>query len=230
MCLSSQPVATVSENSFGTWIWTQPARKEWAESVLASEGVPTNPHLPCIQSIAETTLRTTEEISERLRALIVVANKGAGLEQEVVDQWVEGWNARPFLSPKELKFIEDTAPSEQDLISFSWRYEAAWVMLWALGHVEGRLGAPREICDVHTLLTTIRDCCKMEGKGVGSLNQVLVKADLIYRYHWAVRQARISGAPAPAGLNPSVTMERHQALNWLISWDDSSWDDVPTHT
>ena len=57
---------------------------------------------------------------------------------------------------------------------------------------------------------------------------ILDQADLIYRYHWAVRNARLKGQPTPAALNPDVTQERHHALNWLIMAE--AWDDVPIDT
>jgi hypothetical protein len=35
----------------------------------------------------------------------------------------------------------------------------------------------------------------------------------------------------PAGMDGSVVMERHKALNWLINADNAAdWDDVKTNT
>ena len=59
---------------------------------------------------------------------------------------------------------------------------------------------------------------------------ILDQADLIYRYHWAVRDARIKGRQAPAALDHDVTEERHYALNWLIGYHAQAWDDVSTDT
>jgi len=60
--------------------------------------------------------------------------------------------------------------------------------------------------------------------------EILDQADLIYRYHWAVVDARINNKPAPAGLDPGVAMERHYALNWLVGYMDQDWDDISTDT
>ena len=58
----------------------------------------------------------------------------------------------------------------------------------------------------------------------------LRQADLIYRYHWAVTNARLKGQRAPAALDPGVTQERHHALNWLIGYNEQDCDHVSTDT
>jgi hypothetical protein len=60
--------------------------------------------------------------------------------------------------------------------------------------------------------------------------EVLDEADLIYRYDWAVVDARINNKPVPLGVDPGVVQERHYALNWLIGYMDQDWDDVSTDT
>ncbi len=66
--------------------------------------------------------------------------------------------------------------------------------------------------------------------GERAIAEVLDEADLIYRYHWAARDARLKGRQPPAGLNLDVIQERHKALNWLIDYDRAEWDDVTTDT
>jgi len=60
-------------------------------------------------------------------------------------------------------------------------------------------------------------------------SEILDETDRIYRIHWAVRDAQINSRPIPAGLNGSVVVERHCALNWL-TWYADEWDDVTTDT
>ena len=205
-------------------------RKQWAEELLENEGVPVNPHLPAIESEAEVSLRAPREVADRLLALAVVAAKGGGLQQALVDEIVEDKGVRPLFTPAELAFIDNPNPSLHDRTQFSWRYEAAWVLLWALRHVDGPLGRPDRICDVPRLAETVRDEPDLARHGMCSANDILNEADLIYRYHWAVRQAGLDGNPPPAGLDPGVVMERHHALNWLIGYFDADWDDVTTDT
>ena len=205
-------------------------RKQWAEEVLRAEGVPINPHLPFIESEGEIEPRSAREVAERLAALTIVAMKGEGMPAEQVDEVVSQRVARAFFTPNELAFINDRAPDLHARTQFSWRYEAAWVLLWALNLVEGTLGQPRDICDVGFLVETVRDTGDLAARGLRPMNDILNETDLIYRYHWAVTQARLDGEPPPAGLDPGVTMERHHALNWLVRYFDADWDDVTTDT
>lgn len=63
------------------------------------------------------------------------------------------------------------------------------------------------------------------------IEDILNEADLIYRYHWACRDARLNGREEPAGLINSVVMERHAGLNWLIgALDIDDWDNPDTST
>lgn len=222
------PPIDADEEIFGD----QPLRKQWAEGVLRAEGIPVNPHLPMIESEAQITLRTPREVAERLQALTMVAFKGSeDPEQAHFDSIIMERGLRPCFSPEELAFVDDPKPDLHASTQFSWRCEAAWVLLWALRHVDGQLGPPCTTCNVPFLAETVHDTTDLTAKGLRSANDILNEADLIYRCHWAVRQAGLDGKDAPGGLHPGVTMERHQALNWLIGYNDGAdWDDVTTDT
>lgn len=209
----------------------QPLRKQWAEDVLRAEGVPINPHLPMIESEAQITLRTAAEVAGRLSALSVVAARASGLETDQARHFITERGLAQHLSPAERAFMADDAPSERNRIQFSWRYEAAWVLLWALQHVDGPLDRPNAPCDVDRLTGTVIHTEALDRPGLRRANDILNEADLIYRRHWAVRQAGLDGREPPADLHPGVVMERHHALNWLIGYaDNADWDDVTTDT
>ncbi len=209
----------------------QVLRKRWAEDILGSDDIPINTNLPCIESEAEVQVRAPAEIADRLLALTLVAVKGEGLEQAHVDQFVRDRRMRQLLTPNETVFIDDPDPTGHDRVQFCWRYEAAWVLYWALGHTGAPLGSPTEICDVPHLVQFVRDATDMVTALPQSPHSILNEADLVYRYHWAVVQARLDGLPPPGDLDPGVVRERHHALNWLIGYgDDAAWDDVTTDT
>lgn len=208
------------------------ARKARSEARLVSEGVPFIAHLPAIEDIGGVTQRSKDEIAWRAMALLVVAVKGEGLEHATVLEIVDEYGLKPHLTPREAEFIQDPSPTEHDRIQFVWRYEAAWVLLWALGYVE-RLQMPTEICDVPRSVRFMRDRSPEEfirDSKLRPLEQILDEADLIYRYHWAVVDARLKGVEPPAGLDPGVTMERHHALNWITGYMEQDWDRVSTDT
>lgn len=106
------------------------------------------------------------------------------------------------------------------------------VLLWALG-VTDDPGPPDAIVDVPRLAETLRDLGTEGLRARAVLRpqaEILDAADLIYRYHWAVVNARLHGQPAPAGLDAGVVLERHHALNWLIGYAGQDWDDISTDT
>ena len=210
----------------------QRLRKQWAEDLLRAEGIPINPHLPMIESEAQIAMRTPREVAERLQALTMVAFKGSEEpDQAHFDSIIVERGVRRNFSPDELAFVDDPKPDLYTSTQFSWRSEAAWVLLWALRHIDGALGLPRTTCNVSTLAETVYDTIDLTKNGLRSAHDVLNEADLIYRCHWAVRQSGLTNEDAPAGLHPDVIMERHQALNWLIGYNEGAdWDDVTTDT
>lgn len=207
-------------------------RKNRSEAVLHSEGVPVNKFLPAIEAEGEATHRSKDEVAFRALALLVVAVKGEGLEQPIVDRLVKDYGLEKRFTPKEKAFIRNTAPSQRDRVQFTWRYEAAWVLLWALGYVE-KLEKPTNICDVPRAVEFMKKRTASQFVADAKLrspSEVLDQADRIYRYHWAVVDARVNGKKAPAELQPGVTLERHYALNWLVGYMGQEWDDISTDT
>ena len=207
-------------------------RKLRSERILRAEGVPLLATLPVIETTAEALKRSKEEVALRTLCLLFVAAKSDGLGEELVERVLESYELQPHLTPKELAFVLDSAPSQHDRVQFIWRFEAASTLLWALGFVP-QLGKPVQICDVEFAAGTMTERTTsqfIEDSELRPITDILDQADLIYRYHWAVRDARIKGQQAPAALDPDVTEERHYALNWLIGYNEQAWDDVSTDT
>lgn len=208
------------------------ARKARSIKVLKSEKVPYIEHLPLIETEAESTRRTSKNVAMRAMALSIVAAKGHGLKQETVAKLVKEYKLASVFSPEESAFIKNASPKKHDRIQFSWRYESYWVMLWALGFI-AKLDRPDSVCDVERAVSILRhnghDGFLKKAK-LRPQRDILDAADLIYRYHWAARDAHINGRDAPAGLEGGVVYERHRALNWLIGYMDQEWDEVTTDT
>lgn len=207
-------------------------RRARSVAQLREEGVPVLETLPVISSEADSKRRTSEEVVNRAVALCVVALKGEGLEQAVIDQIVEAYGVAPFLTPDELAFIAEPEPDDFDRIQFVWRYEAYAVLLWAVGLLD-ELPRPDVICDVPKVAGLLGELGRdgmLERAALRPQAELLDAADLIYRYHWAVRDAGLNGREMPAGLERGVVIERHHALNWLIGYMDQAWDDVSTDT
>lgn len=208
------------------------ARKARSIARLKSENVPVIDHLPVRMGETQAKRRGAQEIAYRAMALLVVAAKADGVEEEVVGKLIERYRLADHFSPDEKAFLADRSPSDHDRVQFVWRYEAAWVLLWALGYVD-QLKMPTNVCDVRKAIDTFlgrtaeQFIADAELRPIG---RILDEADLIYRYHWAVVEARLNGKDAPAGLSPDVVLERHHALNWLIGYFNQEWDKVSTDT
>ncbi|MEC0126649.1 DUF4272 domain-containing protein [Paenibacillus pabuli] len=216
-------------------------RKERSEQLLTEQGIPFNIHLPARAGEEHTTTRSVQEVARRAVALCIAALKGeclgagesaedtAALVQEVIDKY----DATSFFSPVERRFVEQHGAEHQEVISFSWGYEAYHVMLWALGYVK-ELGAPVKLCNVGQDVGYLQQCDDVEafvaGAQLRAKSEILDAADLIYRYNWVCVDSRVKGQTPPGGLNGGVAYERHRALNWLICYLDQDWDDVRTDT
>lgn len=207
-------------------------RKAHSIAILESQSVPYITHLPVIETKATATRRSQDDIVERAIALTIVGVKGETRDHELIRNVVEQFDARGFFTPAELAYINDPDPDEHTHVQFVWRYESAYVMLWALGFYED-LGRPDDIVNVGQMVGILRnlgtDGMRREAK-LRPQSEILDASDLIYRYHWAVVEAQVNDRVIPDWMQGSVIYERHYALDWLIGYMDQDWDDVSTDT
>jgi Domain of unknown function (DUF4272) len=199
---------------------------------LKRDGVPTLDSLPVIETASEARPRSADDIVRRAIALVLVANKGELNDQSFVEQLIASFAASDDFSPKEKVFIANPNTTQIERTQFLWRYEALNVLLWAVGFVD-TLERPDRIIDVGKVVDHYRDNGRaglLAKAKLRPLSEILDGADLIYRTHWAVVNARINNQPPPAGLDGGIVMERHYAFNWLIGYMGQEWDDISTDT
>ena len=208
-------------------------RKAGSEAILEKQGLPINPSLPLIGLDEQVMPRNVEQISYRALCLLPVAGRGCGLEPESEAAMIERHDLHKHFTPAERAYIKDPSPADQTRVQFCWRFEAAWILLWALGYIEEGLSPPKEVCDVQRAYELAFDRpgeqFVKDAKPV-PFAEVLDQADLAYRYHWAVRQLWMAGEGPPEQVNTSIVYERHYALNWLVEGGGPEWDDVDTDT
>lgn len=207
-------------------------RKQRSIEILRKNNVPYIVLLPHIEHESEKEPRSVEEIANRAMCLCLVACKASlspeeppEAVEETINRTLRDYELEPYLSPAEKLFIENKNPTREEKAKFSWRFEAYWVLLWALGYVE-KLEFPDHVCDFRYAVRLMRQRTRerfiSEAK-LRSHSEIFDEADLIYRLHWAVRSALVI-------LNPGVVYERHYALNWLIRYVNADWDDISTDT
>jgi Domain of unknown function (DUF4272) len=211
-------------------------RKRRTEDGLVQRGVNVARGLPPVVGAAELTLRLAGEVARRALALLAVAVRAESLAQgepiptaQLEERLAEGMRE---LTPVEREFLAKDSPERQDVVNFAWRYEALWVLQWALG-LQAELPWPSAICDVPAVAATL---LQRDGKALiaearlRDAAEILDALDLHLRLHWAVREARRSKAAPDHQLEAGVISERHHALNWLVRFDESPWDEVQTPT
>ncbi|MEM8724847.1 MAG: DUF4272 domain-containing protein [Pseudomonadota bacterium] len=213
-------------------------RKLRSERILHEQGVRINPHLPCTESTSETKPRKTVEVYQRFVALTLVATcaweRGQGDPNGDIDELISGIiderNAWDWLTDRERAFLRTPDSDPNENLQLSWRYEAALPLQWALGAGADALDSPVDACDVAALCASARDDIELADGSLRDASSLLNEADLIFRYHWAVRQSSLDGEEPGGNLYPGVVMERHHALNWLTCHSDVDWEDVSTDT
>lgn len=107
---------------------------------LQKEGVRYMEHLPSLFDIDEVGLRQTEEIAKRFIMAILVTTMcfeiQNGTKSESME-WFEAMMSKFSLDKNDLTEKEENIvygePTEQELIDGIWKYEAEWVLFWALG-------------------------------------------------------------------------------------------------
>ncbi|TPN86915.1 DUF4272 domain-containing protein [Aquimarina algicola] len=209
----------------------QVARKEKSENFLTSKGIKINKNLPCVSSSTNVDLRSVKEVTDRAYALLIIAAKGEGVEQEHLIRTVEAKKI-DFFSQQENYIYQADHLNDQERAYATWRYESLYVMLWALGKMD-ELKYPDDICDVQTIVAKIFEPTREEFESsitLRSESEILDELDKIYRMNWACVDARINGQEVLGNINPSVVYERHYSLNWLTKYHNQDWDYVQTST
>jgi hypothetical protein len=212
----------------------QKERRQRSEEICKSRNIPVyqNPNSLFVDSEEQVVLRTTDEIVDRMWALLYIGLKSEGMEQERLDKMDKEFNITSKLSAAEKAYAFAEHPTDQQRTDANWRYESLHVLLWALGYIE-TLDYPDKMCDVANdakIIFELRGEKLRTNAKLRSKKEILDQADLILRLNWACVGARLKSEQAPGGLNPSIVYERHYSLNWLIRYLNQEWDDVRTDT
>lgn len=214
-------------------------RKQESILKLKAKAIPYIDWLPHIESSNDVFQRSAERIAKRAIACLLMIQVACDLDQDQFDQETEDFIVDLLnkfavideLTVKEKNILNRNA-SQQEIVNMIWKYEAYWVLLWALGIVE-ELKYPDEIADCDFAIQAVSGCDSlqefMQQVKLRNIEEILDEADLIYRYDWACVDARLKQQNAPANLNASIVLEHHGALNWLIQ-ADADWDNPDVST
>ena len=207
-------------------------RRERSIQKLKSMGLPFSEKLPVVEDAAELQLRSPPEVARRCIAIAICGIKGeSDGDEELVAPLVKKYGAQASFTPKETAFIRNRRPPKQELVDYSWQYECAHVLLWALGEVEA-LTPPHKPCDAASEITALmaKDPeAFIKNATLRKSEEILDMVDLYYHLDWAAVEMRVKGRSCDR-IDEGVVRERHRALNWLIRYMNQDWDDVTTDT
>lgn len=210
-------------------------RKEASELELHKRGIRINVQLHVIESDEEVELRTPEELMQRMLALWAVTAVATGGDVAHYRCYLDAHGLAACLSAQENAFLFADEITEELRTQFVQRQESLYFLAWAAGLTD-KLAVPTQVANLKQILKffphtmeapeRLRAALKPRRKG-----QVLDWSDLLYRLHWAVRHAHITGRDAPGNLNADAVREWHQAANWLCQYEEENdWDKVSTET
>lgn len=209
-------------------------RKARTEEILRQRGVPYLSWLPCVESEDETELRSSAEIGVRMFCLFCVIGSAYDFSDKSYTKYLKEHQLWEHLSPEEASFLSNPAPPEKEMLSFTWRCESLFVLMWAVGLFD-TLRFPTRQTDNETIISKFPSFQRSPWPFIRSLkvrakSEILDASDLIYRLHWATTQGELGGAPRPGGLDPEVVYEWHYAINWITKYGDLDWDEVTVDT
>ena len=216
-------------------------RRNRTIELLDKYGIKHNDFLPLIETEADIIVKDKSAILKQFLTTVcsiqVSCDIREGNDVENSKQFFLQMLMKYGLSLDDITSKEQTiwkgSPTEQDVFDIGWRYEAIFVLCWALGFVE-QLKFPSEICDVMLMIDLIKNYQTfdelLEKVKLRSKVELLDEADYIYCLRWASVDAFINQLPQPANISYSVLIERHRAINWLILNDETDFDLVSLDT
>jgi hypothetical protein len=180
-------------------------------------------------------VRSAEDVSWRALALFSAVGLALGAERPAVLAWLLKNDLRAKLAPSEAAFIDTPAPSRKQTIHASWLSERLIMLLWSLGLVD-QLPPADEQCDTiifQKMLPPFASISVEEFVDAARLRpdaELIAMAEATLQLHWAARDARLNGVAPRSPVDIEVIQERHHAINWVIGYDGSPWDEVTTDT
>ncbi len=208
-------------------------RKEKTELYLSKIGIPININLPPLEEENEVRIIAASDIAKRILILAYLGGYSQDGDKTEIIEYLKDEKLWDALSKNEIKLFSQKKLTKQDKINISWRSEGMLILLWAIKKIENT-GLPIDQCNIGEILDLLPEPFTssnefIEKSSERTAREILDKADLIYRIHWATRQAELEGKDTPANCKSEILQEWHNAINWVINYAET-WDDITTDT
>jgi Domain of unknown function (DUF4272) len=194
--------------------------------------------------IKEVSLRPAEEIAGRLHAIkamiLWVLVPAEHLPDAVLNEFIDRNDLMAFLSEDEINIFQMNRDDEQLRNMIGWKFENAWPLAWYFGYVEPEISGTMMTSEQMGEIMQNHTCDLNENYKEWLLTvtpkseeEVIIKEDLFYCLHNAVRSAQVGRPTVPQGFDPrlngGVIHERRHSLTWMVS-NGTSWDDTDLST
>lgn len=214
---------------------TPEQRKQASELQLHKRGIRINVQLHVIESDEEVTLRSADEVFNRLLALWAVVGAAQARDARPYCAYLKAHGLEAVLSKQEQAFLADPNPDQASFQSFAQRQEALYFLAWCAGLIE-KIAVPSKPSNLKQALKffpqaleapdRLKAALRLRSKG-----SMLDWSDLLYRLHWEVRHSQLTGRPCPASIAAQAVREWHQTVNWICQYEEQDdWDQVSTET
>ncbi|WP_334037113.1 DUF4272 domain-containing protein [Alteromonas macleodii] len=204
-------------------------RKKKTEAILSERNIPFIDWLPLTEDENEVVPRSLQDIGERIICLFCLAGTAFNEGDTSFIEYLKEFDLWGSLSKEEKNYLSSPSYGNQAQINASWRLEALYLLVWAVGLVP-TLPFPTEQASVNEFIDSLPSSDEAPDNFISSLklrpiSEIMDASDLTYRLHWAVRQHGAS-----LDIDGGVVQERHHAINWLTNYDGEKWDWVATDT
>ena len=213
-------------------------RKMRSINILKAQGIPYIDELPVIKSSYEIKGKTIDEIAKRAIVLCICCNFASELlsnkkkryikeSKKFFNKLLDNYNVKDVMTKDERLLFDKM--DKKLAVQISWQFEGFAILLWTLGLIE-EVPFPNTLVEPDLATAIVSSCERyrefLEKCQLRTTDEVLDLADLTYRYNWYCVESKIN-EEEPI-MNPEIVMERHRALNWLLS--DEKWDKVEINT
>ncbi len=191
-------------------------------------GVQVTDSLPLIEDVSELAPRSPQEVATRAIVVGYLMRFAFGCPVKQVSTWLGSYSLQNETTAGERELLDNPEPKRQAIVDTTWQIEGVQCLAWCLGLSD--LDHTKECPETLASLFPEPDQSPksfIRESELRPFEELFTQADLLYRIHWATREARLRGHECP--LKESIIGERRRAIDWVIGVGPD-WDNMPMST
>jgi len=203
------------------------------QAILAALNIPYYDRVILYKDEMESKIRSSIDIAKRILVLSYLCYvAGTDENKSAIINYLKEEDLWNSASKAEKKLFLKKNPTAIEKITISWSIEAVWLLLFTINKVE-KLDLPQLEINLDLIFDRLPEFMADSKAFINSaatrpVIEILSMWDLIYRLHWACRDAELNDKKQ-FDLNPGILQERHHAINWVIN-SDKNWENITTDT